>query len=158
MGLLGPNSARWALKFIANGTITISPIKKFLLDGEPSSPAVDAVCRAVEQASHILLPAVVATPPTAALPVAATWPSETVTIATSPPAKDKATNQIWPAAAQNTSPATTTESSIIEPMAIKETMHPVNEDVSIIEESPFPTETALQSPKVGVLREIYACG
>uniref|UniRef100_A0A915IS06 Uncharacterized protein n=1 Tax=Romanomermis culicivorax TaxID=13658 RepID=A0A915IS06_ROMCU len=82
MRLLGPDVARWALEFIANETITIWPVEKFLFDGEPSSLAVDAVRRAVEQASWILLPAVAATPLTAAPPVAATPPTAAPPVAT----------------------------------------------------------------------------
>uniref|UniRef100_A0A915HSU3 Uncharacterized protein n=1 Tax=Romanomermis culicivorax TaxID=13658 RepID=A0A915HSU3_ROMCU len=44
MRLLQPDMAQWALEFIANGTIQISPIEKFLSDGEPSSPAVNTIC------------------------------------------------------------------------------------------------------------------
>uniref|UniRef100_A0A915JPK4 Uncharacterized protein n=1 Tax=Romanomermis culicivorax TaxID=13658 RepID=A0A915JPK4_ROMCU len=132
-------------------------MEKFFLNGEPSWPAVHAVCCAVKQASRIILPAVTTTLPTAVLPVAATSPTETVTIASSPRAKDTATDQTAPATAQSISPAAATESPVIKPMAINEIMCSVNEDVSIIEESPFPKATALRSPKVGILWEIHPC-
>uniref|UniRef100_A0A915JAC8 Uncharacterized protein n=1 Tax=Romanomermis culicivorax TaxID=13658 RepID=A0A915JAC8_ROMCU len=38
-----------------------------------------------------------------------------------------------------------------------ETLHAVNDDVSIIEASPFPRATALRSPKIGVLCEVHPC-
>uniref|UniRef100_A0A915HRQ5 Uncharacterized protein n=1 Tax=Romanomermis culicivorax TaxID=13658 RepID=A0A915HRQ5_ROMCU len=97
-----------------------------------------------------------------------------VTIASSPPAKDQATDQTSPAAAQNTlpapaqdtlrapaqdtSPAAAMESPVVEPMAVHETLCPVIVDVSIIEESPFPMAVASWSPKLGILREIHPCG
>uniref|UniRef100_A0A915KMP2 Uncharacterized protein n=1 Tax=Romanomermis culicivorax TaxID=13658 RepID=A0A915KMP2_ROMCU len=43
-------------------------------------------------------------------------------------------------------------------MAVNETLRRVNEDVSIIEESPFPTAVPPRLPKVGILREIHPCG
>uniref|UniRef100_A0A915IJA3 Uncharacterized protein n=1 Tax=Romanomermis culicivorax TaxID=13658 RepID=A0A915IJA3_ROMCU len=42
--------------------------------------------------------------------------------------------------------------------AFGETLHAINDDLSIIEASPFLTATALQSPKIGVLREVHPCG
>uniref|UniRef100_A0A915JYM3 Uncharacterized protein n=1 Tax=Romanomermis culicivorax TaxID=13658 RepID=A0A915JYM3_ROMCU len=39
-----------------------------------------------------------------------------------------------------------------------ETLPALNKDVSIIEASPFPMARALQSPKVGILREVNPCG
>uniref|UniRef100_A0A915J5A3 Uncharacterized protein n=1 Tax=Romanomermis culicivorax TaxID=13658 RepID=A0A915J5A3_ROMCU len=42
--------------------------------------------------------------------------------------------------------------------AFGETLCTINDDLSPIEASPFPTETALQSPKIGVLREVHPCG
>uniref|UniRef100_A0A915HEN2 Uncharacterized protein n=1 Tax=Romanomermis culicivorax TaxID=13658 RepID=A0A915HEN2_ROMCU len=41
--------------------------------------------------------------------------------------------------------------------AFGETLRAV-EDLSIIEASPFLTATALQSPKIDVLREVHPCG
>uniref|UniRef100_A0A915LD90 Uncharacterized protein n=1 Tax=Romanomermis culicivorax TaxID=13658 RepID=A0A915LD90_ROMCU len=38
------------------------------------------------------------------------------------------------------------------------TLRAVNDDVSIIEASPFPTATAPWSPKIGVLRKVHPCG
>uniref|UniRef100_A0A915JQ14 Uncharacterized protein n=1 Tax=Romanomermis culicivorax TaxID=13658 RepID=A0A915JQ14_ROMCU len=111
----------------------------------------------IQQASWILLPAVAATPPTAVLPVAATPPIETVTLASSPQAKDRGTDQTLLATAQNASPATGIELPVVESMAVNKIMHPVNEDVSIIEESPFLMATALQPPNVGLLCEIHQC-
>uniref|UniRef100_A0A915JJ44 Uncharacterized protein n=1 Tax=Romanomermis culicivorax TaxID=13658 RepID=A0A915JJ44_ROMCU len=55
--ILGPEVARRALKFIANGTIRATPVNKILLEGEPLSPAVDGVCGAVQQAGQIAQPA-----------------------------------------------------------------------------------------------------
>uniref|UniRef100_A0A915J9Y8 Uncharacterized protein n=1 Tax=Romanomermis culicivorax TaxID=13658 RepID=A0A915J9Y8_ROMCU len=57
--ILGPKVARRALEFIADGTIRPTPVDKTLLDGEPSSPAVDAVGRAVEQVSRNAQPTAV---------------------------------------------------------------------------------------------------
>uniref|UniRef100_A0A915KTR9 Uncharacterized protein n=1 Tax=Romanomermis culicivorax TaxID=13658 RepID=A0A915KTR9_ROMCU len=56
LSVLGPEVARQALELISNGTIQATPVHKLLLEGEPSSPAVDAVCCAVEQASWIPQP------------------------------------------------------------------------------------------------------
>uniref|UniRef100_A0A915I5K0 Uncharacterized protein n=1 Tax=Romanomermis culicivorax TaxID=13658 RepID=A0A915I5K0_ROMCU len=42
--------------------------------------------------------------------------------------------------------------------AFRERLRAVNDNVSIIEASPFPTPTAPQSPKIGVLREVHLCG
>uniref|UniRef100_A0A915KYV1 Uncharacterized protein n=1 Tax=Romanomermis culicivorax TaxID=13658 RepID=A0A915KYV1_ROMCU len=55
--ILRPEVAQRALEFIANSTIRATPIDKILLDSEPSSPAVDTICRAVEQASCNAQPA-----------------------------------------------------------------------------------------------------
>uniref|UniRef100_A0A915IIT4 Uncharacterized protein n=1 Tax=Romanomermis culicivorax TaxID=13658 RepID=A0A915IIT4_ROMCU len=38
-----------------------------------------------------------------------------------------------------------------------ETLCAINNDISIIEASPFPTATAPQSLKIGVLREVQPC-
>uniref|UniRef100_A0A915IU38 Uncharacterized protein n=1 Tax=Romanomermis culicivorax TaxID=13658 RepID=A0A915IU38_ROMCU len=42
--------------------------------------------------------------------------------------------------------------------AFGETLRTINDDVSIIEVSPFPMATAPRSPKIGVLREVHPCG
>uniref|UniRef100_A0A915KPC6 Uncharacterized protein n=1 Tax=Romanomermis culicivorax TaxID=13658 RepID=A0A915KPC6_ROMCU len=47
--ILGPDVAQGALEFIAHGTIHATPVNKILLDSEPSSPAVDAVRRHLQQ-------------------------------------------------------------------------------------------------------------
>uniref|UniRef100_A0A915KDZ7 Uncharacterized protein n=1 Tax=Romanomermis culicivorax TaxID=13658 RepID=A0A915KDZ7_ROMCU len=60
----GPKVAQRALEFIADRTIGATTVNKILLDIERSSPAVDAVHRAVEQASRNPQPtAVVAVSP-----------------------------------------------------------------------------------------------
>uniref|UniRef100_A0A915KX30 Uncharacterized protein n=1 Tax=Romanomermis culicivorax TaxID=13658 RepID=A0A915KX30_ROMCU len=41
--------------------------------------------------------------------------------------------------------------------AFGEILCAINNDVSIIEASPFPMATALRSPKIGVLREVHPC-
>uniref|UniRef100_A0A915I6P2 Uncharacterized protein n=1 Tax=Romanomermis culicivorax TaxID=13658 RepID=A0A915I6P2_ROMCU len=41
--------------------------------------------------------------------------------------------------------------------AFGEMLRTVNDDVSIIEASPFPTATAPRSLKIGVLCEVYPC-
>uniref|UniRef100_A0A915IH02 Uncharacterized protein n=1 Tax=Romanomermis culicivorax TaxID=13658 RepID=A0A915IH02_ROMCU len=41
--------------------------------------------------------------------------------------------------------------------AFGETLRAINDNVSIIEASPFPTATAPQSPKIGVLCEVHPC-
>uniref|UniRef100_A0A915I4K4 Uncharacterized protein n=1 Tax=Romanomermis culicivorax TaxID=13658 RepID=A0A915I4K4_ROMCU len=99
------------------------PVEKFLLDGEPSSPVVDTVRRAVEQAGWILLPAVEDTPPTAAPPVAATPLIETVTITALCPVTAKAIHQPPPATAQYMPPAAATQSWVVETITIEETLH-----------------------------------
>uniref|UniRef100_A0A915IG01 Uncharacterized protein n=1 Tax=Romanomermis culicivorax TaxID=13658 RepID=A0A915IG01_ROMCU len=43
-------------------------------------------------------------------------------------------------------------------MAVDKTLGPVNEDVSIVEEFPFPRAVPPRSRKVGILREIHLCG
>uniref|UniRef100_A0A915JS11 Uncharacterized protein n=1 Tax=Romanomermis culicivorax TaxID=13658 RepID=A0A915JS11_ROMCU len=62
--ILGPEIAPQALEFIANATIRVMPVGKILLDGKPSSPAVDTIPWAVEQASPNAQP----TPAIAMLP------------------------------------------------------------------------------------------
>uniref|UniRef100_A0A915KCN9 YrdC-like domain-containing protein n=1 Tax=Romanomermis culicivorax TaxID=13658 RepID=A0A915KCN9_ROMCU len=105
LGILGPDIPQRAIEFIADGTIQATPVDKILLDGEPSSPAVDAICRAVEEASR--------KPQPTAQPVA------------------NAFGEMLPA---------------------------INDNISIIELSPFPTATALQSPKIGILCAVHLCG
>uniref|UniRef100_A0A915K794 Uncharacterized protein n=1 Tax=Romanomermis culicivorax TaxID=13658 RepID=A0A915K794_ROMCU len=62
--ILGPDVARQALEFIPDGTIRANPVDKILLDGEPLSPAVDTIRRAVEEVSRNTWPtAVVAASP-----------------------------------------------------------------------------------------------
>uniref|UniRef100_A0A915KER4 Uncharacterized protein n=1 Tax=Romanomermis culicivorax TaxID=13658 RepID=A0A915KER4_ROMCU len=41
--------------------------------------------------------------------------------------------------------------------AFGETLRAINDDISIIEASPFPMASAPQSPKIGVLREVHLC-
>uniref|UniRef100_A0A915IWV8 Uncharacterized protein n=1 Tax=Romanomermis culicivorax TaxID=13658 RepID=A0A915IWV8_ROMCU len=41
--------------------------------------------------------------------------------------------------------------------AFGETLRAVNDDISIIEASPFPTATTPWSPKIGVLRKVHPC-
>uniref|UniRef100_A0A915IID8 Uncharacterized protein n=1 Tax=Romanomermis culicivorax TaxID=13658 RepID=A0A915IID8_ROMCU len=63
--ILGPHVPQWVLEFISDGTIRSNLVDKILLDGEPSSPAVDAIRHAVEEASRNMRPTeVVATSPT----------------------------------------------------------------------------------------------
>uniref|UniRef100_A0A915HQ36 Uncharacterized protein n=1 Tax=Romanomermis culicivorax TaxID=13658 RepID=A0A915HQ36_ROMCU len=117
--ILGPNIARRALQFIADGTIHATLVDKILLDGELSSLAVDAVRHAVEQASrNTQLTAVVA----ASLSTMRTGAQTLATIA-----------QQQPVAAAKLPPPVAN--------AFGETLRAVNDDVSIIEASPFPTAT-----------------
>uniref|UniRef100_A0A915KWR1 Uncharacterized protein n=1 Tax=Romanomermis culicivorax TaxID=13658 RepID=A0A915KWR1_ROMCU len=39
--------------------------------------------------------------------------------------------------------------------AFGETLRAINDDISIIEASPFLTATAPQSPKIGILRKVH---
>uniref|UniRef100_A0A915I6T6 Uncharacterized protein n=1 Tax=Romanomermis culicivorax TaxID=13658 RepID=A0A915I6T6_ROMCU len=41
--------------------------------------------------------------------------------------------------------------------AFGETLRTINDNVSIIEASPFPTATPSPSPKIGVLHEVHPC-
>uniref|UniRef100_A0A915K9C6 Uncharacterized protein n=1 Tax=Romanomermis culicivorax TaxID=13658 RepID=A0A915K9C6_ROMCU len=41
--------------------------------------------------------------------------------------------------------------------AFGETLRAINDDISIMEASPFHTGTAPQSQKIGVLREVHPC-
>uniref|UniRef100_A0A915JTF2 Uncharacterized protein n=1 Tax=Romanomermis culicivorax TaxID=13658 RepID=A0A915JTF2_ROMCU len=72
--ILGPEVARRALEFIPDGTICATPVDKILFDGESLSPAVDAVCSAVEQASRNVQPTAVL----AALPSTTTTGAQTL--------------------------------------------------------------------------------
>uniref|UniRef100_A0A915HTQ4 Uncharacterized protein n=1 Tax=Romanomermis culicivorax TaxID=13658 RepID=A0A915HTQ4_ROMCU len=135
--ILGPEVAGWVLEFIANGTIRATPIDKILLDGEPSSPAVDAVCHAVEQGSrNSQPPAVVA----ALLSTTMTGAQMLVVIAQQQPV----------AAAIN--------SATEVPNTFGEMLRAIKDDVSIIEATPFLTSTTPQSLKIGVLHEVHPCG
>uniref|UniRef100_A0A915HQ68 Uncharacterized protein n=1 Tax=Romanomermis culicivorax TaxID=13658 RepID=A0A915HQ68_ROMCU len=134
--ILGSQVARQALQFIANGTIQATAVDKILLNGELSSPAVNPVCRAVEQVSPN------AQPPA----VVAVLPSTTTTGA-----------QMLAAIAQQQPVAAVTNSRTEVANTFGETLRSINNDISIIEALPFPMATALQSPKIGVLREVYPC-
>uniref|UniRef100_A0A915KMP6 Uncharacterized protein n=1 Tax=Romanomermis culicivorax TaxID=13658 RepID=A0A915KMP6_ROMCU len=140
--ILGPDVTQWALELITDGTIHATPVDKILLDSEPSSPAVDAICRAVEEAAVdttccAVEQASLNAPPTA---VVAASPSMTTTGAQTL----AAIAQQQPAAAKKPSPPVAN--------AFRETLHTMNDDVSIIEASPFPTATAPWSLKIGVVR------
>uniref|UniRef100_A0A915JNQ9 Uncharacterized protein n=1 Tax=Romanomermis culicivorax TaxID=13658 RepID=A0A915JNQ9_ROMCU len=125
--ILGPDVARGVLEFITDGTIRTTPVDKILLDCEPSSPAVDAIRCAVEEASRNVSPtAVVAM-------------SRTTTMKGA---------QTLAAIAQQQLVAN----------AFRESLRTVNDDVSIIEELPYPTATIPQSLKIGVLDEVHLCG
>uniref|UniRef100_A0A915JQL7 Uncharacterized protein n=1 Tax=Romanomermis culicivorax TaxID=13658 RepID=A0A915JQL7_ROMCU len=129
---LGPEVAPQALEFISNGTIQALPVDKFLLDGEPSWPAVNAIPCAVEQGSQIPQPAPA---------IAALLP---MTMRTSVQTLLAIAQQLPPAAASTSSPT-------LETTAFGETLHPVDNDISIIEVSPFPWATAWWSLKIGIL-------
>uniref|UniRef100_A0A915JPT6 Uncharacterized protein n=1 Tax=Romanomermis culicivorax TaxID=13658 RepID=A0A915JPT6_ROMCU len=125
--ILGPDIARWALEFIADGTICATRVDKILLDGEPSSPTVDAIRRAVEEASRNVGPtAVVALSLTTTMTGARTLAA----IAQQQPVAN----------------------------AFGELLGTVNEDVSVIEGSPFLRATVPLSLKIGVLCEVHPCG
>uniref|UniRef100_A0A915IS18 Uncharacterized protein n=1 Tax=Romanomermis culicivorax TaxID=13658 RepID=A0A915IS18_ROMCU len=100
---------------------------KILLDGEPSSPAVDALCRAVEEASRNA------------------WP--TAVVAASPSTMMTGAQTLAAIAQQQ--PVVNT---------FGEMLCAINDNVSIIEASPFPMATPLRSPKIGILREVHPCG
>uniref|UniRef100_A0A915HPP9 Uncharacterized protein n=1 Tax=Romanomermis culicivorax TaxID=13658 RepID=A0A915HPP9_ROMCU len=93
---------------------------------EPWSPAVDAVRHAVEEASPNAQPTAVV----AALPSTTTTGAQTLA----------AIAQQQPVAAVKLPPTV--------PNAFRETLRAINDDVSIIKASPFPTATALRSPKI----------
>uniref|UniRef100_A0A915L7V2 Uncharacterized protein n=1 Tax=Romanomermis culicivorax TaxID=13658 RepID=A0A915L7V2_ROMCU len=120
--ILGPRVAQRALEFIANGTIWATPFDEILLDSEPSSPEVDAVCRTVEQRSHNAQPPAVV----AALLSTTRTGAQTLGVIAQQQPVAAATNS-WTDVAN----------------AFGETLHAINDDVSIIEVSPFPTATAV---------------
>uniref|UniRef100_A0A915I8P5 Uncharacterized protein n=1 Tax=Romanomermis culicivorax TaxID=13658 RepID=A0A915I8P5_ROMCU len=134
--ILGPKVAQGALEFITNGTIWATPVNKILLDGKPSSPAVDAIPQAVEQVSRNVHPSAVV----AALPSRMTTGAQMLEVI----AKQQ------PVAATTTSPTEVAN-------AFGETLHAINDHVSIIEEFPFLTATTPQSPKNDVLRKVHLC-
>uniref|UniRef100_A0A915KCG4 Uncharacterized protein n=1 Tax=Romanomermis culicivorax TaxID=13658 RepID=A0A915KCG4_ROMCU len=102
-------------------------VDKILLDSECSWPAVDAIRQAVEQASHNAQPTAVI--------AALSW--RTMTGA-----------QMLVAIAQQQPVAATTNSPTEVANPFGETLCAVNDNVSIIGVSPFPTATAPQSPKI----------
>uniref|UniRef100_A0A915J3D5 Uncharacterized protein n=1 Tax=Romanomermis culicivorax TaxID=13658 RepID=A0A915J3D5_ROMCU len=110
------------------------PVDEILLDGEPSSPAVDAVCWAVEQVSRNAQPTAVI----AALPSMRTTGAQMLEVI-----------------AQQQPLAAATNSRTEVAKAFGEMLRAVNNDVSIIEASLFARTTAPRSPKIGVLREIH---
>uniref|UniRef100_A0A915KQT3 Uncharacterized protein n=1 Tax=Romanomermis culicivorax TaxID=13658 RepID=A0A915KQT3_ROMCU len=112
--ILGPKVAQGALNFITDSTIQVLPVNKVLVAGKPSSPAIYAVCRAVKQASWILKPAIAASHPT----------TTTTSI------------QTLLAITQHSPPAATTISPAVEATAITKMLHPINNDVSIMDEAP----------------------
>uniref|UniRef100_A0A915KS16 Uncharacterized protein n=1 Tax=Romanomermis culicivorax TaxID=13658 RepID=A0A915KS16_ROMCU len=135
--ILGPEVARGPLEFITNGTIWATLVNKILLDGEPSSPAVDTIRHAVEQASPNAQPPAV--------------------VDALPSTRMRGAQRLVAIAQQQ--PVTATTNSLMEVAnAFGETLRPVNDNVSIIEASPFLMATALLSPKIGVLCEVHPCG
>uniref|UniRef100_A0A915JDA9 Uncharacterized protein n=1 Tax=Romanomermis culicivorax TaxID=13658 RepID=A0A915JDA9_ROMCU len=54
-------------------------------------------------------------------------------------------------------PMATTKLSPPVANAFGETLRAVNDDVSIMEASPFSMATTQRSPKIGVLREVHLC-
>uniref|UniRef100_A0A915JVK3 Uncharacterized protein n=1 Tax=Romanomermis culicivorax TaxID=13658 RepID=A0A915JVK3_ROMCU len=55
-------------------------------------------------------------------------------------------------------PAAATKPSPLVANAFRKTLRAINDDVSIIEGSPFPTATAPRSPKIGVLPKAHPFG
>uniref|UniRef100_A0A915KRN5 Uncharacterized protein n=1 Tax=Romanomermis culicivorax TaxID=13658 RepID=A0A915KRN5_ROMCU len=131
--ILGPKVAQRALKFISKGTIGATPVDKILLDGEPSSRAVDALLRAVEQVSHNAQP-----------PACPTTVNK----------EDRTPNAGGHCPAATSGPANLL-TNVANPFG--ETLPAVNEDVSIIESSPFPRANAPLSLKIGVLCKVHPC-
>uniref|UniRef100_A0A915L6E6 Uncharacterized protein n=1 Tax=Romanomermis culicivorax TaxID=13658 RepID=A0A915L6E6_ROMCU len=134
--ILGPEVAQQALEFIANGTICTTPVDKILLDGEPSSLAVDAIRHAVEQAS---------------------WNAQPPAVVAASPSTSRTVAQMLAVIAQRQPVAAVTNLLTEVANAFGETLCTINDDVSIIEASPFRPATASQSPKIGVLREVHPC-
>uniref|UniRef100_A0A915JEA3 Uncharacterized protein n=1 Tax=Romanomermis culicivorax TaxID=13658 RepID=A0A915JEA3_ROMCU len=118
-------------------TIGATPFDKLVLEGQPLSPAVDAICCAVKQASPIPQP----------MPaVAALLPMMTMSV------------QMLSAIVHQPSSTLATSSPTVAANTFGEMLHPVNDDVSIIQASPSPSATAPQSLKIEVLRKIQPCG
>uniref|UniRef100_A0A915L925 Uncharacterized protein n=1 Tax=Romanomermis culicivorax TaxID=13658 RepID=A0A915L925_ROMCU len=126
----------WGPMFNANGTIHDTLVDKIQLNGEPSLLAVDAICCAVEQGSHNAQPAAAV----AMLPSTMTTGAQTLAVIA----------QQQPVAAVKLPPSVAN--------AFGETLHAINDDVSIIEALPFQMATAPWSPKIGVLRKVHPCG
>uniref|UniRef100_A0A915HXB9 Uncharacterized protein n=1 Tax=Romanomermis culicivorax TaxID=13658 RepID=A0A915HXB9_ROMCU len=134
--ILGHKVAQWGLEFMADGTILATLVDKILLDSEPSSPAEDAVHQTVELASHNAQPTAIV----AVLPSTMTTGAQTL----------EAIAQQQPVAAAKQPPTVAN--------AFGGMLHAINDDISIIEASPFPMATAPQSPKIGILCEVHPCG
>uniref|UniRef100_A0A915KVJ3 Uncharacterized protein n=1 Tax=Romanomermis culicivorax TaxID=13658 RepID=A0A915KVJ3_ROMCU len=108
-----------------------------MLDNKPSLGAVNAIHCGVEQGSHK------AQPPA----VVAALPSTTMTGA-----------QTLAAIAQQHPVVAATNLPTEVANAFGELLRAVNDDIRIIEASPFQTTTAPQSPKIGILHEVHPCG
>uniref|UniRef100_A0A915K5I0 Uncharacterized protein n=1 Tax=Romanomermis culicivorax TaxID=13658 RepID=A0A915K5I0_ROMCU len=132
LSILGPDVTQPALKFISNGTIWTTPVNKLLLEGQPSSPAVDTVRHVLKQASWITQPV--------------------LAVAASPPTMMTSAQMLWAIAQQQPLAATINLPTVVA-NSFGETMYLVNDD-SIIETLSFPMATAPWSLKIGVLREI----
>uniref|UniRef100_A0A915J264 Uncharacterized protein n=1 Tax=Romanomermis culicivorax TaxID=13658 RepID=A0A915J264_ROMCU len=115
----------------------VTPINKILLDDEPSLWAVDAVGWALEQASGNAQP----TPAVTGLPSMMTTGAQRLS----------GIAQQQPLAAAINSQTEVANS-------FGETLHALNDNVSIIEASLFPTATAPLTPKIGVLHEFHPWG
>uniref|UniRef100_A0A915IG23 Uncharacterized protein n=1 Tax=Romanomermis culicivorax TaxID=13658 RepID=A0A915IG23_ROMCU len=94
---------------------------------------VNAVCHAVQQASCNTQPTAVV----AALPKTTMMGAQTL------------------AAIAQQQPVATTKLPPTVANIFRETLRAINNNVSIIEASPFPTATASGSPKIGVLRKVH---
>uniref|UniRef100_A0A915HIM6 Uncharacterized protein n=1 Tax=Romanomermis culicivorax TaxID=13658 RepID=A0A915HIM6_ROMCU len=128
--ILGPEVARRALEFIADGTICATP-----LDGESSSSAVDAIHHAVEEASRNTQPTAVV----AVLPSMTTTGTQTLAaIAQQQPVADA---KLPPTVAN----------------AFGDMLHALNHNVRVMEALPFRMATTPGSPKIGVLRQVHPC-
>uniref|UniRef100_A0A915KX85 Uncharacterized protein n=1 Tax=Romanomermis culicivorax TaxID=13658 RepID=A0A915KX85_ROMCU len=119
------------------------PHQEVLVGWEPFSPAVDAISCTVKHASWILLPAVATPPWTETFTVATTLPTEALAVAASPLATMTLRAPTSCTTAQCSPSAAMTESPLIENMAVIKALHPVNKDISIMDDSPFPSATAL---------------